>query len=158
MSKTSKKGSKIAKKTAARLFASQAVYQILMQGQGAQQVIAEFIEHRFTEQVDGEELVIPDSNLFKHIVMGVKERHSDLESLIKSARKNDNQEEPSETIIEPLLSSILHCGAYELLDPQGVDAPIIISDYLHVTDAFYDQNEKKLVNGLLDRIRSNLED
>lgn len=157
----SKSGSKIAKKTAARLFAVQAVYQILMQEQTPQQVVKEFIEHRFNENVDGEELVTPDSELFTHIVLGVSERQNDIEELIKTARNNDNSD-PSKSsndlAIEPLLNSILHCGALELLDPKGVDAPIVISDYLHVTDAFYDQNEKKLVNALLDRIKKYLED
>ncbi len=180
-SKASKnKGSKIARQSAARLVATQAVYQVTMQEQAAHSVIKEYIEHRFGDSPDGEEMVVPDSALFKRVVSGVDQYGSDIDELLSSARASgkkkkakiedvDEAEEQSDTVseaseetktdnIEPLLYSILRCGVYELMQPGDVDAPIIISDYMNVTDAFYDQGEKKLVNALLDKVSGFLKD
>lgn len=169
-SKASKnKGSKIARQGAARLVATQAVYQVTMQEQAAHNVIKEYKEHRFGQSPDGEEMVVPDSNLFEHIVGGVDLYSADIDALIASARSAGNQvtleevgsETPEDTKtdnIEPLLYSILRCGVFELMQPDGIDAPIIISDYMNVTDAFYDQGEKKLVNAVLDKVNGFLKD
>ena len=54
--------------------------------------------------------------------------------------------------------SIMLCGAYELMVHSDIDAPIVISDYLHVTHAFYDQGEHALVNAVLDSIRQTLQE
>jgi N utilization substance protein B len=54
--------------------------------------------------------------------------------------------------LEPLLTAILVCGTYELLAHPEIDAPIIISDYLHVTHGFFEGSESKLVNGILDAL------
>ena len=39
---------------------------------------------------------------------------------------------------------------------NDVDTPIIISDYLDITVGFFDGNEPKLVNGILDAISKEL--
>ena len=54
---------------------------------------------------------------------------------------------------DPLLQAVFLCGAFELMVLQAIDFPLIIADYLHVTHAFYDDGEAKLVNALLDSIR-----
>ena len=59
---------------------------------------------------------------------------------------------------EPLLNAVFLCGAFELMVLQAIDFPVIISDYLHVTHAFFDKGEAKLVNALLDSIRQTVRD
>jgi N utilization substance protein B len=73
-----------------------------------------------------------------------------LEDMIIAALQKSNKTKPS----EPLLMAILLCGAFELLDNQEVDAPVILSDYLNVTHAFYEQGESRLVNAILDSIKA----
>ena len=41
---------------------------------------------------------------------------------------------------------------------QDIDFPVIISDYMHVTHAFFDEPEEKLVNAVLDSIRKTVRD
>jgi N utilization substance protein B len=142
-------GSKKARASAARLAAVQALYQMEGNGQGASSVIKEYIDFRLGEPVDGEEMVSPDAELFSKLVSGVEERRADLSGMVSGASGR-------EKLAEPLLNCILLCGAYELMARHDVDAPIIISDYLHVTEAFYDQGEKKLVNAVLDKIADNV--
>lgn len=149
------KGSRIARIKAARMSAVQAVYQMAETGQGAESVIGEYKLHRLGKPVDGHDMVMPDGVLFEKIVAGVKERETDIDGLIDTARGASNSAKSSESaaFIEPLIRSIVQCGGYELLAHTDTDAPLIISDYLDITHAFYEGGEARLVNGLLDAIR-----
>ena len=149
MAKSSNQGSKKAQSSAARLAAVQAVYQMDGNAQTAPSVVREFVDFRLGEPVDDEQMVTPDRESFTRIVSGVAERREDLDHMIASTL---GRERPPEALIR----AILLCGAWELLARGDIDAPVIVSDYLHVTDAFYDVGEKKLVNAVLDRIAANL--
>ena len=149
MVKPSNRGSKKAQSSAARLAAVQAVYQMDGNAQTAPSVVREFVDFRLGEPVDEQAMVTPDRESFTRIVSGVAERRDDLDHMIAATL---GRERPP----EPLIRAILLCGAWELLAHGDIDAPVIVSDYLHVTDAFYDVGEKKLVNGVLDRIATNL--
>ncbi len=133
----------------ARLRAVQALYQKMQNNQPTRSLVKEYIEHRKEMDVEGHDLVTPDDALFKKIVFGVDERFPELESIIESNLKKDSPNRE----VEPLLRSILICGAYELLI-QEVDFPIIINDYLNVGHAFYTRNEVALINGVLDNVAS----
>lgn len=148
---SSKKGSKIARNSAARLLAVQAVYQMFKNEQSANDVVSEFIDHRTGLDVDGDEFIQPEVELFKSIVVGVAENHEQLETLVSANRGEKAQESLVKT--EALLQSIFLCGSFELMVHQSIDFPIIISDYLHVAHAFYEDGEAKLVNALLDSVR-----
>jgi len=132
----------------ARLLAVQALYQMKQNKQPVKVVYDEYIKHRSEQEVDGQKLVSPDGKLFKHILYGVEERFVELDSVIKANLKKD----ASDRVVEPLLFSVLVCGAYELLAHSDVDAPIIINDYLNVAHAFFEKNEVALVNGVLDSV------
>lgn len=136
-----------AKNLSARLSAVQAVYQADQNKQSLRSVLGEFLEHRSEMTIDGEALVTPDGALLKKILYGLEERREELESIIDANLTRD----ASDRTVEPLLKSILLCGAYELL-VQDVDSPIIINDYLHVGHAFYERSEVALINGVLDSV------
>lgn len=142
-------GSKIARASAARLAATQAVYQIMTNEQSAQSVVSEYKLYRLGKPVDDVEMVTPDGVLFQAIVEGVYERMNHLEGLVADAAAKGGKTAP----VEPLLMAVLLCGAWELFANHDIDAPVIVSDYLNVTHAFYEQGEAKLVNGMLDAIR-----
>ena len=142
------KSSKKARLTAARLCAVQAVYQALQLKVSPATLLEEYIQHRAGMNVDGEEMVRPDGVLFTDILQGVTERWADLQQLITPRLKS--------ATVEPLLTAILVCAAYELLAHPETDAPIIISDYLHVTHSFFEGSESKLVNGVLDALAKEL--
>ncbi len=136
--------SKKARLSAARLAAAQAVYQMMGNEQTAGSVIAEFKDRRIGKPVDGQAMVVPEEDLFNDIVQGVEDKRKDLEAVIIA---------PGQAIpAEPLLRAIMLCATWELMARTDVDVPVIISDYLHVTHAFFDQGEAKLINGTLDRV------
>ncbi len=136
------KGSKKARQSAARLAATQAVYQMVANQQKASSVIEEYLIHRSGMEIDGEEMIPPDSTIFRSIVKGVERRKAELLPMVQE-RLNGRE-------VEPLLFGLMLCGAYEILEHEDIDAPIIIADYMNVTNAFYSSNEPKLVNAVLD--------
>lgn len=142
-------GSKKARATAARLAAVQAVYQMIANDQAAASVISEFRLHRIGKPVDGQEMVTPDGVLFESIVRGAYDRWNELEGMIGAAFAKSGKSAPS----EPLLLAVLMCGSWELMANLDIDAPLIMSEYLNVTHAFYDQGESKLVNAVLDSVK-----
>lgn len=143
------KGSLKARKTAARLFGVQAVYQALQNKVPPVSLYQEYMTHRVGMDLEDGEMVQPDDALFRSLLSGITERWGDLQQIIK----------PRVTVaheIEPLLTSILICGAYELLAHHDVDSPIIITDYLDITSGFFEGSETKLVNAVLDGLAKEL--
>jgi len=149
-----KSGSKTARRTAARLAAVQAYYQMLSNEQKADDVIEEFKMHRLGKPVDDNEMVLPDGVLFTKIVKGVTQRSDDLSSIIDTFLAARDSTKSSKTLesLETLLRSILLCGSFELLAHHDIDAPIIIADYLDISHAFFESGEAKLVNAALDHV------
>jgi N utilization substance protein B len=54
--------------------------------------------------------------------------------------------------LEPLLRAIMKAGIYELQTRDDIPARVTISEYVHLTDAFFDSREPGLVNAVLDRL------
>ena len=54
--------------------------------------------------------------------------------------------------LEPLLRAIMKAGIFELQARSDIPAKVVISEYVHLTDAFFDSREPGLVNAVLDRI------
>ena len=151
--KTTSRGSLKARKTAARLFAVQAVYQAIQNKEPPSKLHDEFITYRIgmdlDESSDNSQMVVPDQPLFRSILAGVTDRWGDLQQIITPRLKVSND-------VEPLLTAILVCGAYELMAHHDIDAPIILSDYINITSSFFESSEPKLVNAVLDAVSKEL--
>lgn len=139
-------------KSVARLYAVQAVYQMLVNGTAADQVIDDFIVYRIGSEPDLKDLPVPEGNLFRAIVDGVGRQRATLDPVLEQHLKNDQKIAELDDK-EPLLHSILLCGAYELMGHSDIDAPIIISDYLNVTHSYYEGREASMINGILDALK-----
>ncbi len=138
------------REASARLMAVQALYQMSHVETDATDVISEYLEDRLGEETEEGVLADPDAKLLKQIVIGADERRQDLQSVINTlyAKRNVGSDEQP----EPLLNAVFLTAGYELLAHTSIDFPIIINDYLNVTDAFYGKKEKTLVNGMLDQM------
>lgn len=148
--KTKLKGSKHARATMARLAAVQCVYQWLYTRDPAAAIIDRYFADYAGEKLEeetGDELLVPDRELLMQIVSQVETELQALEERIAS-HLNSSVDRQKDLLIQ----SILLCGTAELTGPSELDPPIIIADYLHVTRAFYEGSEIKLINGVLDQI------
>ncbi len=140
-------GSKKARLSAARLASVQVLYQMMLNNQDAKSALRDFINHRVGFDLDGDVFVPADQELLTTIVTGVIDRRSDVDEMIENALISGGK-----TGVELLLTCILMCGIYELLEQSDVDTALIITEYLNVTDAFFDKKEIGLINGILDKI------
>ena len=54
--------------------------------------------------------------------------------------------------VDSILRAILRAGVFELLERSDVPARVVINEYIDVAHAFFDAEEPRVVNGVLDRI------
>ncbi len=149
-------GSESARKSAARLAAVQAVYQMRMSEQPVRDIVTAYIREGFHQKMrdDLPDMVKPDDALFSAIVRGAADRYDDLSEIIDTFLRQRNSAKANNSLesIDMLLGSAMLCGAYEIMAHHDIDAPIIINDYVEVTRAFYEGGEAGLVNAVLDNI------
>jgi len=131
--------------------AVQALYQIDILGGSADATIMEFLEHR-TEIVDddGETRVRleADKALFADLVRGVVREKANIEAALDGSLDSGS----GSARLEPLLRAIMKAGIFELQTRSDIPAKVVISEYVHLTDAFFDSREPGLVNAVLDRL------
>lgn len=148
------------RRSAARLAAVQALYEMDVTGAGADPVLAEFLSRRWAltqsggGQGDGAHdekpaaLVAPDLDYLADLVRGASERQAELDAAIGPALSGDW----TVPRLEALLRAILRAGTYELIAHPEVDAAIVIDEYVEVAHAFFAAKEPSLVNAVLDRL------
>lgn len=136
------------KRGAARLAAVQALYQMELSDTGVSDVVAEYEHMRLGQEVDGDAYLEADVSWFRGIVAGVVKDQRTLDPMIHQTLPNDWPL----ARIDTLLRSILRCGVYELTTRKDVPSRVVISEYLDVAKAFFEEDEPKLVNGVLDRL------
>uniref|UniRef100_UPI00356510E4 transcription antitermination factor NusB n=1 Tax=Sandarakinorhabdus sp. TaxID=1916663 RepID=UPI00356510E4 len=71
--------SKGKRRSAARLAAIQALYQLDVAGGVAEAVVGEFNRYRFGGELDGQRLVEADPALFGELVLGVTQRREEID-------------------------------------------------------------------------------
>ncbi len=132
----------------ARLAATQALYQILLTGAAAENVIREFQMFRVEGAEDGGCLGGADLALFADIVRGAAARREEIEALLARALAEDW---PISRLETPL-RAMLWAAAYELIGRADIPLEVIINEYVDIAHAFFSGKEPSFVNGVLDRL------
>ena len=135
-------------RTVARLGAVQALYQMELAGEGVDTVIAEFSNHRFDTDIEGEPLAEADEAYFAEIVRGVVGSQRDIDTAVKARLASNWRLER----LDSTLRALLRAGAWELRDRQDVPREIVIDEYVELAKAFFDDAEAKFVNAALDGV------
>lgn len=135
-------------RAAARLGAVQALYQREMEGTSIPALLHEFHQHRLGAIIEDVEYADADIAFFDDIVSGADARREEIDGIIAAKLSTGWTLER----LDKPMRQILRAGTYELLARNDVPTGAAISEYLDVTDAFYDRREKGFVNGLLDAI------
>jgi len=135
-------------RSAARLAAVQALYQQEMEGTPTARLLHEFHNHRLGATIEGETYAEAEISFFDDLVEGTLARRHEIDQLIS---KRLAQGWSLERLDKPM-KAILRVGAYELIARPDVPMASVISEYVDVAAAFYDQRETGFVNGLLDAI------
>jgi N utilization substance protein B len=135
-------------RSAARLAAVQALYQVEMTGVSGAAVAAEFIRHRLGREIDGDDYLPADQALFGEILSGTLEHLPALDRLIAERLTPDWPLERLETV----LRAILRAAAFELSQRIDTPARVVITEYVDIAYAFFAGKEPGLINGVLDRL------
>jgi transcription antitermination protein NusB len=133
---------------AARLAAVQALYQMDMAGSGVLEVVAEYETHRLGQELDGDTYLKADASWFRSLVAGVVRDQTKIDPLIRQALQDDW----SLSRVDSTVRAILRAGAFELLERKDVPVAVIVTEYVEIAHAFFQDDEPKLVNAVLDRI------
>lgn len=140
------------RRAAARLGAVQALYQLDMNGGSPKTVADEFVQHRLGREMDGDQYGGADEELFRRLFLGAAARRDELDNMIAAVLP---EAWPLDRI-DSILRQILRCGVYELAEMGDVPAPVVISEYVGVADAFFAGKEPGMVNAVLDRLAKDL--
>ena len=135
-------------RSAARLAAVQALYQMEMEGTALHLLLHEFHQHRLGATIEDVTYHPAEQAFFDDIVTGVDARRDEIDALIASRLASGWTMER----LDKPMRQILRAGSYELLARADVPTGSVISEYVDVAHAFYDKREAGFVNGLLDAI------
>jgi N utilization substance protein B len=136
------------KRSAARLAAVQALYQMDIAGKGLAEAMAEFEAHWIGREVEGVTFRPAEAAFFRDILTGVIREQTAVDRRIDAALA---QGWPLKRI-EAVLRAVLRAGAYEILYRRDVPVRAAISEYVDVARAFYGDDEPGLVNAVLDAV------
>lgn len=148
MSNPSKVQNRSRSRSAARLAAVQALYQLEMEGTKVPALLDEFHRHRLGATIEDVEYVDAEVAFFDDIVKGVDARRDEIDALISGKLATGWTLER----LDKPMRQILRAGTYELLARIDVPTASAISEYVDVAQAFYDKRESGFVNGLLDAV------
>ncbi len=142
----------LGRRSAARMNAVQALYQIDHSTDDPEVVIDQFVAHRLGREIDGDRYRRPDAKFFADLVRGVSARRAEIDDVIAGALSNQRRIERMEIV----LRAMLRAAVFELLAPADVPARVIINEYVDVAHAFFAGAEPGFVNGVLDRAARDL--
>ena len=136
------------RKSVARLYAVQALFQIEASGQSVETVEREFENHRFGALIDNEELAAGDTELFRTLISRAVSGQKRIDRLISGALAEDwpmNR-------IDPTLRALFRAAGAELED-GGIDPKVVISEFVCIAEAFFpEEKAPRFVNAVLDNM------
>lgn len=135
-------------RSAARLYAVQALFQMEASGQSFDTVGAEFETHRFGAVYEGDEMIEGDVELFRAILAGAV----NWQAAIDQATDRALVAAWPIARIDPVLRALFRAAGAELRDPT-IPPQVVIAEYVGIAEAFFpDGREVKFVNAVLDHI------
>lgn len=135
-------------RSAARLAAVQALYQMDMEKVGLARLLDEFHAHRLGAEIEDAQYAEAEVDFFDDVVAGVNARRAEIDALIDGKLG----EMWKMGRLDKTMLQILRCGTYELIARTDIPTGAVIDEYMDVAHAFFDKKDAKFVNGLLDAV------
>jgi N utilization substance protein B len=136
----------------ARLAAVQALYQMDLAETDLAAVIEEFKAHRLGAEAENGTAAQADPDHFARVLRGVVKGQREIDPLI------DMQLAQGWRLarIDSIVRAILRAATFELTELADIPARVIISEYIEVAHAFFEGDESRVVNGVLDGLARKL--
>jgi transcription antitermination protein NusB len=126
------------KRSQARRYAVQAIYQWQMAGQDVNEIVNQFLEE---QELQGFEVPY-----FQDLVKGVPTHLGELDSLLKSSLDRAIES------VDPVERAVLRIGVYELHYKPEVPYRVVINEAVEMAKVFGAEQGHKYVNGVLDKV------
>ncbi|ODT70873.1 MAG: N utilization substance protein B [Pelagibacterium sp. SCN 63-23] len=133
---------------AARLAAVQALYQMDIGRATLEETLAQFGAFHLGREIEGEQYLPADADFFRQIVAGVTRHQLEIDPSVDKALAEGW---PIERV-DATLRAILRAAAFELLRRKDIPPRVVITEYVDVARAFYEDDASGLVNAALDSI------
>ena len=145
---TAKRRARPSERAAARLGAVQALYQMDLAGTDVGETLAQFSSRAAGEDFEAGQCGEADYRHLREVVDGVVREQTAIDPVV------DKILDPVWPLhrLDSTVRAILRAGAYELMFMDKVPARVAISEYVDVADAFFDKDEPRFVNGVLDKL------
>ncbi len=135
-------------KSASRLYAVQALFQMESSGQTVEDVVREFETHRFGAIYDGDEMAEGDVDHFRAVVGHAVNWQAKIDQLTDRALV---AKWPIDRI-DPVLRALFRAAGGELVE-MPTPPKVVITEYVDVAKAFFPEGkEAKFVNAVLDHM------
>lgn len=136
------------RRTAARLGAVQALYQMDLSGSDVGETLAQFSSRASGENFEDGQCGEADYRHLKDVVDGVVREQKAIDPAVDQIL---DKAWPLHRL-DSTVRAILRAGAYELMFMDRVPARVAISEYVDVADAFFGAEEPRFVNGVLNQL------
>ncbi len=135
-------------KSAARLYAVQALFQMESTGQTVEAIVQEFEEHRFGASYEGDEMVAGNLKVFQKLVDNAVNFQSEIDQITDRALV---AKWPLARI-DPTLRALFRAAGAEI-GHNETPPKVVIVEFVDVAKAFFpDGKEPKFVNAVLDHM------
>lgn len=135
-------------KSASRLYAVQALFQMEHSDQTSDVVCEEFLDHRFGADYDGAQFAEGDVDLFRQTIANAVDNQAQIDQLTDRALV---AKWPLGRI-DPTLRALFRAAGAEMVS-SDVPPKVIISEYVDLASAFFPEGkEAKFVNAVLDHM------
>jgi N utilization substance protein B len=136
------------RRSAARLGAVQALYQMDLSGSDVGETLAQFSSRAMGENFEDGQCGEADYRHLREVVDGVVREQKAIDPVVDQIL---DKGWPLHRL-DSTVRAILRAGAYELMFMDKVPARVAISEYVDVADAFFGEEEPRFVNGVLNRL------
>jgi N utilization substance protein B len=136
----------------ARLAAVQALYQMDLAETDLAEIIEEFKAHRLGGDNENGTAGQADPEHFAGLLRGVVKRQREIDPMVDEQLAKGWRL----TRIDSIVRAILRAAAFELIELGDVPPRVVISEYVEVAHAFFEGDEPKVVNGVLDALARKL--
>lgn len=135
-------------KSAARLYAVQALFQMEQSGQTVEAVVNEFLDHRFGAVYEGAEMVDGNSSLFRKLVDDAVNYQAPID---QSTDRALVAKWPIARI-DPTLRALFRAAGAELTQ-NDTPPKVVITEFVDIARAFFPEGrEASFVNAVLDHM------
>ena len=139
-------------RAAARLNATQALYQMEVAAKGLNEILAEFETHWIGRESEGDQYKPAELEFFRDVLNGVLRDQLAIDQLIDATLARGWPL----ARVEAVMRAVLRAATYELKKRKAIPGRVVITEYVDVAAAFLGREETGMINAVLDKIAREL--